>query len=136
MSSPTGIYTYCHTPSLHAALPIFNSSIDQLGVHTGGAIVVPVGLILASGAARVFSLLFSELRDAVFARVGQHAIRAVGLQIFRHLHALALRFHLSRQTGGLTRAIERGTRGIQTLLSFLLFKIGRASCRERVCQYV
>src|SRR5690606_3810262 len=75
------------------------------------------------GAARVFSLLFSELRDAVFARVGQHAIRAVGLQIFRHLHALALRFHLSRQTGGLTRAIERGTKGIQTLLSLLLFNV-------------
>src|SRR5690606_27738728 len=88
-----------------------------------GPIAVPVGLILAYGAARVFSLLFSELRDAIFARVGQHAIRAVGLQIFRHLHALALRFHLSRQTGGLTRAIERGTKGIQTLLSFLLFNV-------------
>src|SRR5690606_23031909 len=75
------------------------------------------------GAARAFSLRFPELRDAVFARVGQHAIRAVGLQIFRHLHALALRFHLSRQTGGLTRAIERGTKGIQTLLSFLLFNV-------------
>jgi len=102
---------------------LYKSAIDELGKHTGGAIVVPVGLILAYGAARVFSLLFSELRDAVFARVGQHAIRAVGLQIFRHLHALALRFHLSRQTGGLTRAIERGTKGIQTLLSFLLFNV-------------
>ncbi|MBV7485838.1 ABC transporter ATP-binding protein/permease [Bordetella sp. BOR01] len=102
---------------------LYKSAIDELGKNTGGAIVVPVGLILAYGAARVFSLLFSELRDAVFARVGQHAIRAVGLQIFRHLHALALRFHLSRQTGGLTRAIERGTKGIQTLLSFLLFNV-------------
>ena len=73
--------------------------------------------------ARVLSLIFSELRDAIFARVGQHAIRAVGLQIFRHLHGLALRFHLARQTGGLNRAIERGTKGIQTLLSFLLFNI-------------
>src|SRR5690606_15289098 len=102
---------------------LYKSAIDELGKNTGGAVVVPVGLILAYGAARVFSLLFSELRDAVFARVGQHAIRAVGLQIFRHLHALALRFHLSRQTGGLTRAIERGTKGIQTLLSFLLFNV-------------
>src|SRR5690606_3382482 len=75
------------------------------------------------GAARAFSLRFPELRDALFARVGQHAIRAVGLQIFRHLHGLALRFHLARQTGGLNRAIERGTKGIQTLLSFLLFNI-------------
>ena len=71
----------------------------------------------------MLSLIFSELRDAIFARVGQHAIRAVGLQIFRHLHGLALRFHLARQTGGLNRAIERGTKGIQTLLSFLLFNI-------------
>ncbi|GAB1579515.1 ABCB family ABC transporter ATP-binding protein/permease [Bordetella petrii] len=102
---------------------LYKSAIDELGKNTGGAVAVPVGLILAYGAARVFSLLFSELRDAVFARVGQHAIRAVGLQIFRHLHALALRFHLSRQTGGLTRAIERGTKGIQTLLSFLLFNV-------------
>jgi len=102
---------------------LYKGAIDELGKHTGAAAVVPVGLILAYGAARVFSLLFSELRDAVFARVGQHAIRAVGLQIFRHLHALALRFHLSRQTGGLTRAIERGTKGIQTLLSFLLFNV-------------
>src|SRR3546814_17414663 len=70
-----------------------------------------------------YTTLLRSLRDAVFARVGQHAIRAVGLQIFRHLHALALRFHLSRQTGGLTRAIERGTRGIQTLLSFLLLNV-------------
>jgi len=102
---------------------LYKQAIDELGRGAGAAVTVPVGLILAYGAARVFSLLFSELRDAVFARVGQHAIRAVGLQIFRHLHALALRFHLSRQTGGLTRAIERGTKGIQTLLSFLLFNV-------------
>ncbi|NMK47542.1 ABC transporter ATP-binding protein/permease [Achromobacter sp. Bel] len=102
---------------------IYKHAIDELGKGAPGAVTVPLGLILAYGTARVLSLLFSELRDAIFARVGQHAIRAVGLQIFRHLHALALRFHLSRQTGGLTRAIERGTKGIQTLLSFLLFNI-------------
>ena len=102
---------------------IYKHAIDELGKGTPGAVTVPLGLILAYGTARVLSLLFSELRDAIFARVGQHAIRAVGLRIFRHLHGLALRFHLSRQTGGLTRAIERGTKGIQTLLSFLLFNI-------------
>lgn len=102
---------------------LYEQAIDALGQGTPGALVVPVGLILAYGAARVLSLLFSELRDAIFARVAQHAIRAVGLQIFRHLHGLGLRFHLERQTGGLTRAIERGTKGIQTLLTFLLFNV-------------
>lgn len=102
---------------------LYKHAIDELGQGAPGAVTVPLGLILAYGAARVLSLLFSELRDAIFARVGQHAIRSVGLQIFRHLHGLALRFHLTRQTGGLTRAIERGTKGIQTLLSFLLFNI-------------
>lgn len=102
---------------------LYKQAIDALGQGTPGKLVVPVGLILAYGAARVLSLLFSELRDAIFARVAQHAIRAVGLQIFRHLHGLALRFHLERQTGGLTRAIERGTKGIQTLLTFLLFNV-------------
>ncbi len=102
---------------------LYKHAIDELGQGAPGAVTVPLGLILAYGTARVLSLLFSELRDAIFARVGQHAIRAVGLQVFRHLHALALRFHLTRQTGGLNRAIERGTKGIQTLLSFLLFSI-------------
>ncbi|MBO1016935.1 ABC transporter ATP-binding protein/permease [Achromobacter sp. SD115] len=102
---------------------LYKQAIDQLGKGAPGAVTVPLGLILAYGTARVLSLLFSELRDAIFARVGQHAIRAVGLQVFRHLHALSLRFHLTRQTGGLNRAIERGTKGIQTLLSFLLFSI-------------
>lgn len=102
---------------------LYKQAVDQLGQGAPGTVAVPVGLILAYGSARVLSLLFSELRDAIFARVGQHAIHAVGLRIFRHLHALALRFHLARQTGGLNRAIERGTKGIQTLLSFLLFNI-------------
>jgi len=102
---------------------LYKQAVDELGKGAPGTVTVPLGLILAYGAARVFSLLFSELRDAIFARVGQHAIRAVGMQIFRHLHGLALRFHLARQTGGLNRAIERGTKGIQTLLSFLLFNI-------------
>ncbi|MBV7500439.1 MULTISPECIES: ABC transporter ATP-binding protein/permease [unclassified Achromobacter] len=102
---------------------LYKQAVDELGKGAPGTVTVPLGLILAYGTARVLSLLFSELRDAIFARVGQHAIRSVGLQIFRHLHGLALRFHLARQTGGLNRAIERGTKGIQTLLSFLLFNI-------------
>jgi ATP-binding cassette subfamily B protein len=87
------------------------------------AIALPIGLVLAYGGARTLSLAFAELRDAVFAKVGQRAIRQVALEVFRHLHALSLRFHLERQTGGLTRAIERGTKAISTLLSYSLFSI-------------
>ncbi len=72
---------------------------------------------------RVATIAFSELRDAVFAKVAQRAIRAVALRTFRHLHGLSLSFHLERQTGGLSRAIERGTTGIDTLLTFMLFNI-------------
>lgn len=102
---------------------LYKHAVDHLDVPAPAPATVPLGIILAYGAARVLSLLFSELRDAVFARVGQHAIRSVALQVFQHLHALALRFHLARQTGGLTRAIERGTKGIQSLLSYLLFSV-------------
>jgi len=84
---------------------------------------VPVALVLAYGAARLFQQLFGELRDAVFAKVGQNAIRQVALQTFEHLHRLSLRFHLDRQTGGLSRVIERGTKGIDFLLRFMLFNI-------------
>ncbi|MEO3433479.1 ABC transporter ATP-binding protein/permease [Inquilinus sp. CAU 1745] len=87
------------------------------------ALIVPVGAILAYGLARVLSLGFSELRDAVFAKVAQRAIRRASFNIFRHLHTLALRFHLERRTGGLSRVIERGTRAIETMLSFMLFNI-------------
>jgi len=102
---------------------LYKRAVDHLGGGAPGQVTVPLGIILGYGAARVLSLLFSELRDAIFARVGQHAIRAIALQVFQHLHALALRFHLARQTGGLTRAIERGTKGIQSLLSYLLFSV-------------
>ena len=85
--------------------------------------MVPVGVILGYGIARVLATAFGELRDAVFAKVGQRAIRQVALATFRHLHGLALRFHLDRQTGGLSRAIERGTKAIDFLLRFALFHI-------------
>jgi len=109
---------------------LYKRAIDALGgagtgVSSAAAVItaVPLALILAYGTARVLSLIFGELRDAVFARVTQRAIRTLGLKVFRHLHALSLRFHLARQTGGLTRSIERGTKGIETLLQYMLFNI-------------
>jgi ATP-binding cassette subfamily B protein len=86
-------------------------------------VVVPLGLVVGYGILRVAAIAFAELRDAVFAKVAQRAIRTVALQTFRHLHGLSLKFHLERQTGGLSRAIERGTNGIDTLLTFMLFNI-------------
>lgn len=87
------------------------------------AIVAPVFLIVGYGIARLASPAFGELRDAVFARVGQQALRRIALEVFRHLHMLSLRFHLDRRTGGLSRVIERGTQGIDFLLRFMLFNI-------------
>ncbi|MDQ3025260.1 MAG: ABC transporter ATP-binding protein/permease [Pseudomonadota bacterium] len=86
-------------------------------------VAVPVALLVAYGVLRVSSTLFNELRDVVFVKVAQRAMRRIALEVFHHLHALSLRFHLERQTGGLTRDIERGTRGISTLLSFMVFSV-------------
>jgi len=86
-------------------------------------VAVPVALLAIYGCLRFSTTFFAELRDVVFVRVTQRAIRRVALGVFRHLHSLSLRFHLDRQTGGMTRDIERGTRGISTLLSYLLFSI-------------
>jgi len=102
---------------------LFKRSIDALTPHGDAAILVPLGVILAYGVARILSQAFGEIRDAIFAKVGSRAIRMVGLTVFRHLHALSLRFHLDRQTGGLSRVVERGTKGIDFLLSFMLFNI-------------
>jgi len=106
---------------------LYKRAVDQLSApHPGAAALalgVPLALILAYGAARVLALAFGELRDAVFAKVAQRAIRRVALATFEHLHALSLRFHLERQTGGLSRAIERGTAGITFLLNFMLFNV-------------
>jgi len=85
--------------------------------------VLPFALLVIYGVLRLSNTLFAELRDIVFVRVVKRAIRRVALQVFRHLHALSLRFHLDRQTGGVSRDIERGTRGISTLLSYMLFSI-------------
>jgi ATP-binding cassette subfamily B protein len=86
-------------------------------------LVVPVMLVIGYGLLRLFSTLFGEIRDAVFAKVTQRSIRRVAIKVFAHLHNLSLRFHLERQTGGVSRDIERGTRGISFLLTFLLFNI-------------
>ena len=86
-------------------------------------IAVPALLVATYGALRFSTTLFAELRDVVFVRVVQRAIRRVALNVFRHLHGLSLRFHLDRQTGGMTRDIERGTRGISSLLSYMIFSI-------------
>jgi ATP-binding cassette subfamily B protein len=86
-------------------------------------LVVPLALLVAYGALRLATSVFTELREILFVRVTQRAVRTIALTVFRHLHALSLRFHLDRQTGGLTRDVERGTRGISTLIGFTLFSI-------------
>ncbi|HVP08609.1 MAG TPA: ABC transporter transmembrane domain-containing protein, partial [Burkholderiales bacterium] len=107
----------------NVAVPlVLKEIVDGLDAKLA-VVAVPVALLAAYGLLRFSTTLFGELRDVVFVRVTQNAIRKVALGVFRHLHALSLRFHLERQTGGMTRDIERGTRGISTLLSFLLFSI-------------
>lgn len=86
-------------------------------------LAIPYGLIVLYGLARLASSLFSEVRDAVFAQVAQRTLRQIGLKVFEHLHTLSLKFHLNRQTGGVTRIIERGTKAVETLLTFLTFNI-------------
>jgi ATP-binding cassette, subfamily B, heavy metal transporter len=100
----------------------FKGAVDALS-QPPDALTVPIGLVIAYALARVTALGFGELRDAVFTRVEQGAIRKAGLGVFRHLHALSLRFHLERQTGGLSRSLERGAKAIQTILSYSLFSI-------------
>ncbi|MFC3052919.1 ABCB family ABC transporter ATP-binding protein/permease [Kordiimonas pumila] len=107
---------------------LFKDAVDILtsGTKPDMAVIVaavPTGLIIGYGIARVMTLVFGELRDAVFVKVGQHALRQIALSTFRHLHQLSLKFHMERKTGGLSRVIERGTRGIDFLLRFMLFNI-------------
>ena len=105
---------------------ILKKLVDQMSVsiaHPQALLVLPLGLLVAYGALRLATSVFTELRELMFARVTQRAVRTIALQVFRHLHALSLRFHLNRQTGGMTRDIERGTRGVSTLVSYTLFSI-------------
>ncbi len=101
---------------------VLKEIVDALST-TSATLVLPVFLLVAYGALRLANSTFGELRDAVFAKVTQRSIRRVALKVFEHLHNLALRFHLERQTGGMSRDIERGTAGIRFLLNFMLFNI-------------
>lgn len=95
--------------------------VDQAAATV--ALVLPVALLLSYGLLRLATTAFTELREYVFAKVTQAAVHKAALQVFRHLHAMSLRFHLERQTGGVTRDIERGTRGISSLVSYTLYSI-------------
>jgi ABC-type transport system involved in Fe-S cluster assembly fused permease/ATPase subunit len=100
--------------------------VDNLSIKPGqpaAVLVVPIGLLVAYGALRLSTSLLTELRELVFAKATQGAARSIALQTFQHLHALSLRFHLERQTGGMTRDIERGVRGIESLISYSLYSI-------------
>ncbi len=105
---------------------ILKKLVDAMTItaaHPQALLVLPVGLLVAYGLLRLSTTLFTELREFLFARVTQRAVRTIALQVFRHLHALSLRFHLNRQTGGMTRDIERGTRSVGSLISYTLFNI-------------
>jgi ATP-binding cassette, subfamily B, heavy metal transporter len=100
--------------------------VDAMTLKPGDAkalLIVPAGLLLAYGLLRLSTSLFTELRELVFAKATQGAARSIALRTFEHLHALSLRFHLERQTGGMTRDIERGVRGIESLISYSLYSI-------------
>ncbi|MFG6463680.1 ABCB family ABC transporter ATP-binding protein/permease [Roseateles sp. DXS20W] len=100
--------------------------IDSLDLKPGAPqtlLVVPLGLLVAYGALRLSTSLFTELRELIFAKATEGTARSISLQVFRHLHDLSLRFHLERQTGGMTRDIERGTRAVHSLISYSLYSI-------------
>jgi ATP-binding cassette, subfamily B, heavy metal transporter len=101
---------------------ILKQIVDGLSGHQA-ALVLPVFLLMGYGLLRFSTTLFTDLRDVIFARATQHAMRRVALSVFQHLHALSLRFHLERQTGGMSRDIERGTRGIEVIMRFMIFSI-------------
>ncbi|HEX8614363.1 MAG TPA: ABC transporter ATP-binding protein/permease [Telluria sp.] len=105
---------------------VMKNLIDQLTINPSNPkalLVLPLGALVAYGLLRLSTTVFTELREFLFARVTQRAVRTIALRVFRHLHALSLRFHLNRQTGGMTRDIERGTRGVSSLISYTLFNI-------------
>jgi len=105
---------------------VLKKLVDSMTItasHPAAMVVLPISLIIAYGALRLSTTIFTELREFVFAKVTQRAVRTIALQVFRHLHALSLRFHLNRQTGGVTRDIERGTRAVSSLVSYALFSI-------------
>lgn len=102
---------------------IYRDAVDILGSVSGELIALPLGLLLGYGGARILGVSFEQLREALFARVTYRAMRRAALNVFHHLHALSLRFHLERRTGGLSRVIERGVKGIEFVLGFTIFNI-------------
>ena len=105
---------------------LLKNLVDTMNIKPGetqALLVVPAALLLGYGLLRLSTSLFTELRELVFAKATEGASRKISLQVFRHLHALSLRFHLERQTGGMTRDIERGTRGVNSLISYSLYSI-------------
>ena len=108
---------------------LLKNLVDTMNIKPGNTqvmqamLVVPIALLLAYGLLRLSTTLFTELRELVFAKATEGAARRISLEVFRHLHALSLRFHLERQTGGMTRDIERGTRGVHSLISYSLYSI-------------
>jgi ABC-type transport system involved in Fe-S cluster assembly fused permease/ATPase subunit len=107
---------------------LYKQAVDNLAGDAPDAAAImgltAVGLTVAYGLARLGTVAFQELRDAIFVRVGQRALRRLALQTFEHIHALSLRYHITRKTGGLSRIIERGVKGVDFLLRFMLFSIG------------
>jgi ATP-binding cassette, subfamily B, heavy metal transporter len=106
---------------------IMGAAVDSLSGDGGPSQILmlgAIGLTVAYGLSRILESAFQQLRDIVFAKVGQRALRKVGLETFQHIHNMSLRYHLSRQTGGLSRVMERGVKGVSFLLRFLLFSIG------------
>ncbi|VTU13913.1 Putative multidrug export ATP-binding/permease protein [Variovorax sp. SRS16] len=105
---------------------LLKNLIDAMSIKPGSVaslLVVPVGLLVAYGLLRLSTAVFNELRELVFAKATEGAARRISLEVFQHLHALSLRFHLERQTGGMTRDIERGSRGVHSLISMSLYSI-------------
>ena len=105
---------------------ILGRSVDSLTELSSGVnllMLIPIALIISYGVARIASLTFEGMRDALFSKVSQHAIREVSLTIFKHLHSLSLQFHLNRQTGALSKFIDRGTKGIDFLLRYVIFNV-------------
>ncbi|SFV06279.1 ABCB family ABC transporter ATP-binding protein/permease [Pseudoduganella namucuonensis] len=105
---------------------VLKKLVDDMSVsptNPQALLVLPLGALVAYGLLRLSTTVFTELREFLFARVTQRAVRTIALKVFRHLHSLSLRFHLNRQTGGMTRDIERGTRGVGSLISYTLFNI-------------
>ena len=113
--------------------------VDAMTLPAGSTtalLVVPVGLLLAYGVLRLMNSVFNELRELVFAKATHGAARAIALKTFEHLHGLSLRFHLERQTGGMTRDIERGVRGIESLVSFALFNLAATLVEVLLVLYI